>query len=93
MVGLHSESVRWNVEIGAATYDMGIGGIVGDVGTERPKCVVARVVTVSFLRRLMERIDCDSARSRERKELPASARRRRGMKVKKTASSSVVVAS
>lgn len=39
-----------------ATYDMGYNA-VGDPGAERPKWVVARVVTVSFRRKLMERID------------------------------------
>lgn len=56
--------------------------------TVRPKWVVARDAKVSFLRRLMERIDWLSARSRERKELPAS--RRRGAKVRKIPSSSEV---
>ena len=40
-----------------ATYDMGTGAAAGDVGTDRPKWVVARDVMVSFRLRLMERID------------------------------------
>lgn len=67
-----------------------VGSEVGEVGTERPKCVVEREVTVSFLRRLIEHMVRLSARSKERKELPTWDRRRRGARVKRMASSSEV---
>lgn len=54
----------------------------GDVGTDLP----CAVVIVSLRRRLMER--CDSARSSERKERPASTSCLLGLNVRKMASSS-----
>ena len=54
---------------------------MGDVGTDRPLAVVI----VSLRRRLIER--CDSARSSERNERPASTSCLLGLNVRKIASS------
>lgn len=64
----------------------------GELGSEwpRPKDIVARVVTVSLRRRLMERMDWLSARSRERKERPSSDWWRRGTRVRNIALSLAV---
>lgn len=58
----------------------------GDEGSDRPKKAV--VDTESLRRRLIERMELDSARSRERKDLPWSIWRRCGLKVRKMALSS-----
>ena len=75
----------WKEDRESCAYELGGGGETGEEGSEPPEDLV---VTVSFLLRLMERMEWDSARSRERKELPAS--RRRGAKVRKIPSSSEV---
>jgi len=50
-----------------------VWGEMGETGSDLPKNAEDFVVTVSFRLRLMERIDCDSARSNERNERPSSA--------------------
>ena len=53
------------------------GSTSGEVGTERPKWVVDREVTVSFLRRLIDRsVRASEARSSERKERKYAGLRR-----------------
>ncbi|EED81218.1 predicted protein [Postia placenta Mad-698-R] len=73
------------------TYGVGLRW-AGELGSERPrpKDIVARVVTVSLRRRLMERMDWLSARSRERKERPSSDWWRRGTRVRNIALSLAV---
>ena len=49
------------------------GSTSGEVGTERPKWVVEREVTVSFLRRLIDRsVRASEARSSKRKNALSS---------------------